>query len=488
MRHKLRFYFGNELHELDSCAPTLTLLDWLRLEMAKTGTKEGCAEGDCGACTIVVGRLEAGRLTYRALNACILFLPTLDGCQILSVEHLKAGRTLHPVQQALVDFHGSQCGFCTPGIVMSLFALWLNQSNPDIGRIEDVLAGNLCRCTGYRPIIDAAMSLRANPDRDLDPWLRDHADMQSKLLALADDETLSLQSAEGRFLSPATLPDLARLVLQEPQAILVAGATDVGLWVTKGMQQPNVVIALNRVEALTQIHASAQETSFGAMVPLTKLRDVMGAMHPQIDELLRRFGSEQVRNSGTIGGNIANGSPIGDLPPVLIAMNARVVLQRGETERSLPLEAFFLDYKKQDRQQGEFVTRIIVPGLAPQSLFHVSKITKRMDEDISAVCGAFWLELRDGRVLAARLAFGGMAAVPKRAAKAEAALVGEIWSHAAAQAAAHALDLDFSPLDDWRASAAYRRQVAANLLKRLAFETLQPEIQSRTIALGVAHA
>ncbi len=483
MRDVLRFLLGNELVEISSCDPTLTVLDWLRLDRRVTGSKEGCAEGDCGACTVVVGRLDQGQLRYEAINACIRFLPTLDGCHVLTVEHLKGDDgALHPVQQAMVDCHGSQCGFCTPGFVMSLFALWLNEDAPSISRIEDALAGNLCRCTGYEPIIAAAQRMYRLGNRDRFASGRDA--IAVRLHGLADGETLSLSGPAGRFLAPATVEALADLVVAHPQATLLAGATDVGLWVTKGMRRLDPVIYLGRIEALRVIEDGGDHLRIGAMATLAQVRPALTALSPQLDELMRRFGGEQVRNAGTIGGNIANGSPIGDLPPALIALEARLILRRGGERRTVPMEDFFLDYRKQDRREGEFVEAVIVPKLAPDALFHVSKISKRFDEDISAVCGAFLLSIGvGGRIAQARLAYGGMAGIPKRAAAAEAALIGRRWDEAAIVAAIAALPGDFTPLSDMRASAGYRRSIAGNLLRRFLIETTQPGVETRVAGL-----
>lgn len=485
MRETLRFLLGEELVEIASCDPTLTVLDWLRLERRLTGSKEGCAEGDCGACTVVVGRLDRGALRYEAINACIRFLPTLDGCQLLTVEHLKAeDGALHPVQQAMVECHGSQCGFCTPGFVMSLLALRLNEAAPDVARIEDALAGNLCRCTGYEPIIAAAQLMNEIADPRQDRFVRNREVIAGRLVALADEETLSLAGPGGSFHAPASTTALADLIAAHPQATLVAGATDVGLWVTKGMRRLDPVIYLGRIEALRAISDGGDHLRFGAMASHIDVRAALAGLSPQLDELMRRFGGEQVRNAGTIGGNIANGSPIGDLPPALIALGARLVLRKGRERREIPLEAFFLDYRKQDRRPGEFVETVLVPKLPAGALFHVSKISKRFDEDISAVCGAFLLRIDDnGRIAEAHLAYGGMAGIPKRAAAAEAALIGKPWGEAAVAAAVAALPRDFTPLTDMRASAGYRLTVAGNLLRRFLIETTQPQVETRVAGL-----
>ncbi len=474
MRRTVKFLLNDRLQTLEGFDPTLTLLDWLRNERRLTGTKEGCAEGDCGACTILVGRLRNGELRYEAINACIRFVATLDGCHVVTVEHLKTSAGgLHPVQQAMVELHGSQCGFCTPGIVMSLTALWLGHDTaPSRDRIEEALAGNLCRCTGYGPIVAALARAYEIEASSADRLAVGRGEVVRKLGMIADRQVIEVSDGERTLFAPATADQLADLVAAHPEATLVAGATDVGLWITKMLLRPGKVISLSRVNELDRIEDKGDRLVIGALASVSDARAALGALDPQIDEMIRRFGSEQVRNAGTIGGNVANGSPIGDSPPLLIALGASVTLRRGAERRTVLLEDFFIAYKKQDRQPGDFVEEIIVPKPKPGALVHVSKISKRFDEDISSVCGAFRLE-RDaaGKVTQAVLAFGGMAATPKRAASAEAALVGRIFSLASAEAAAKALANDFTPLDDWRATARYRSTVAANLIRRFQIET-----------------
>lgn len=474
-RTTLRFVSGSETCEIAGCDPTLTVLDWLRLQQRRTGTKEGCAEGDCGACTVVVGRMDQGRLRYEAINACIRFLPSLDGCHLLTVEHLRQDDgSLHPVQQAMVDHHGAQCGFCTPGIVMSLYALWLNEASPSISRIEDALAGNLCRCTGYRPIIDAARAMYDRRAMLQDTVAAQQAEIAARLTAWADDAPLELAQDGRHFLAPVTTDAFAALYAQNPMALIVAGSTDIGLWVTKGLQKPEILLSPARIPALRQITSTPDATQFGAMVSVREVRQALSA-NTQLNEMLRRFGGEQIRNAGTIGGNIGNGSPIGDLPPALIALGAHLTLRQGDSRRELPLEEYFLAYRRQDRRPGEFIEQITVPHLPEGALFHISKISKRFDEDISTLCAAFRLVLSpDGRIAGARLAYGGMAATPKRASHAEAALRGKLWDKASVRAAIDALAQDFTPLSDMRASSTYRLTVAGNLLHRFLIETTEP--------------
>ncbi|MDJ1157054.1 xanthine dehydrogenase small subunit [Chelatococcus sp. SYSU_G07232] len=490
MRDHVRFLLGDELREIRDVDPTMTVLDWLRTVERRVGTKEGCAEGDCGACTVVVGRLDGGRLRHEAVNACIRFLPTLDGCQLLTVEHLKAedGR-LHPVQQALVDRHGSQCGFCTPGFVMSLFALYQNEERPTPERIDDALAGNLCRCTGYAPIAAAAERMYELGAPADDRFSVRRNEVARRLAALADEATVAVGRDGRRFFAPASADALAALCLEHPDACIVAGATDVGLWVTKHQRVLPTVIYTGRVRDLRTIVDTGEALSIGAAVTYADAAAPLARLYPDVGELVRRIGAEQVRNMGTVGGNIANGSPIGDGPPALIAAGARLVLRRGDERRTLPLEDFFIAYGRQDRRPGEFVERIIVPKPNPADRFRAYKISKRFDQDISAVCGAFRLRVENGRVADVRLAYGGMAGTPKRASEAEKALLGQPWTEASVHAAMAALARDFTPLTDWRASAGYRQRVAANLLMKLYVETTEPSAETRLVGdRSLAHA
>ncbi|MFL5332556.1 MAG: xanthine dehydrogenase small subunit [Geminicoccaceae bacterium] len=472
MRDKIRFLLGQEPVELDRVDPTQTVLDWLRLERRRTGTKEGCNEGDCGACTVVVARPNGGTLDYRAVNACIQFVATLDGCQVLTVEDLKgADGSLHPVQQAMVDCHGSQCGFCTPGFVMSMFALTRTANSvPGEEAIDEALAGNLCRCTGYAPIVRAVQQAFATGSRT--DAIEATADTTlARLRALIDDSTLVVGDGGRRFIAPATVDALAEVLLAEPAATIVAGCTDVGLWVTKQMRRLDPVVYLGRVKELQRIEETAERVVIGAAVSHSDAMSVLAPLYPDLGEMWRRFASVQIRNAGTVGGNIANGSPIGDANPSLIATGATLQLRRGGEHRSLPLEEFFIAYGKQDRRPGEFVLSVTVPRPAAGSRYRAYKISKRFDQDISAVMAAFQLRLDGDRVAEARLAFGGMAATPRRAAHAEAAIVGRSWTEATVEAGMAALGQDFQPISDMRASAGYRLAVARNLLRRLHVET-----------------
>jgi xanthine dehydrogenase small subunit len=489
MRERVRFLLGQELRELDRVDPTLTVLDYLRLVERRTGTKEGCNEGDCGACTVAIGRLENDHVRYRAVNACIRLVGQLDGCQLLTVEDLKAqDGAPHPVQRAMVECHGAQCGFCTPGFVMSLFVLYENDPKADHSttsltpeRVDDALAGNLCRCTGYAPIVAAAHRMlqlsRGNPDR----LATERPDTVARLQALQDEETVVVGDGARRFHAPATADALAEILLAHPEARIVAGTTDVGLWVTKDLRLIDEVVDISRVKELQKITDTGDALEIGAGVTYADALPVLAALYPDIGEVFRRLGGEQVRNVGTIGGNIANGSPIGDSPPLLIALGTRLVLRRGEERREMALEDFFVDYGKQDRQPSEFVERIILPKPGAGLRFRAYKVAKRFDQDISAVLGAFALRLTDGKVADARIAYGGMAATPKRAANAEAALAGQPWNEVSLEAAVSALAQDFTPISDWRASASYRAKVAGNLLRRLFIECTDEGTRTRLV-------
>ena len=430
------FLLNGETVQVDA-EPTRTLLDWLREDRGLCGTKEGCNEGDCGACTVMVTDADGAK----ALNACILFLPQLHGKAVRTVEGITApDGTLHPVQEAMVTHHGSQCGFCTPGFIASMAV------GHATGRTDhdDILAGNLCRCTGYAPIIRAAKSAESAPKAK---WLEENPPVVA-----------------AQPYAPETLDVLATWYVENPDATLIAGATDVGLWVTKQLRDLPKVAFLNRCTELREITVTDDQITFGAAVTMTEALMVLREHHPSYAEMVRRYGSEQVRNAATIGGNIANGSPIGDNPPALIALGATLNLRHGKVTRDLPLEDFFIGYGKQDRAAGELVTGVTLTKHAPDLMCY--KISKRFDQDISAVCGCFNISVSDGLVSTARIAFGGMAGTPHRASTVEAALVGQPWTEATIETAASEFADDYEPMSDMRASAAYRAEVAANLLHR----------------------
>jgi xanthine dehydrogenase small subunit len=468
-RTHLSFRFRGQTRTLDRFAPRTTLLDWLREEAGATGTKEGCGEGDCGACTVVLSRPRGGGVSYEPVNACILLLGQIDGAELITVEDLAEGQTLHPVQQAMVDFHGSQCGFCTPGIVMSLFAHYHSGAVATRESVNEALAGNLCRCTGYKPIVDAALATCDGAPADR--FGATTAARAEALLAAGDDRDLIVGDEAAFFAAPASEASLAALYASHPDAVLLAGATDVGLWITKQFRDLKKIIWLGRVAGLDAIETGGAGLRLGAGATLLDATPHLKALHADLGSMMSRFGSMQVRASGTVGGNIANGSPIGDLPPALIALDASVELRKGEASRKLPLENFFLAYGKQDRAPGEYVRALEIPRLDADEAYRAFKVSKRFDEDISAVMSAFKLTLDGRRVADARIAYGGMAATPKRALGAEQALVGASLDDPASWSAARqALSRDFAPLTDMRASAAYRSEVAANLLLRALME------------------
>ncbi|UWQ22263.1 xanthine dehydrogenase small subunit [Jannaschia sp. W003] len=425
--------------------PTVTLLDWLRAR-GLTGTKEGCNEGDCGACSVVVTDARGAR----PLNACILFMPQLRGRAVRTVEGIAApDGTLHPVQEAMIEHHGSQCGFCTPGFVTTMACAHLN------GRTDhaDQIAGNLCRCTGYAPILRAA---EAAADLPVPDHMRD-----APLPHPAENTSGARGPAPA---CPTSADALADWYLANPDATLVAGATDVGLWVTKQFRDLGPVAFLADCDDLRGVEVTGDAIEIGALTDMETLRHALAPHFPAFAELLRRYGSVQVRSAATLGGNVANGSPIGDSPPPLIALGATLHLRRGNERRAMPLEDFFLEYGKQDRRPGEFVERVTIPR-QPDAL-SVQKLSKRFDQDISAVCGAFRLPVEDGTLRGVRVAFGGMAGIPARARAVEAALEGQPFEEASFAAAAPLFAEDFQPLSDMRASAEYRLMACEGMLLR----------------------
>ena len=471
---EIRFVRRGEIVTLRDIPPDRTLLDLLREDLACTGTKEGCGEGDCGACTVVLGEATPDGLRYRAVNSCIRLAHSVDGLALWTVEDLAgADGRLHPAQEALVQCHGSQCGFCTPGFVMSLFAMYQNRvcRGQAITRAQasEDLSGNLCRCTGYRPILDAARQMA-----DLPPAQVDEAAVLDQLQTLAADT--SPQAPDTAYLAPRSLQALLELRARHPQAQLVAGCTDVGLWVTKQHRQFPQVLDLTRVAELRRIERYPHHIAIGAAVPLADAFAVLEADRPQLHAFAARFAGLPVRNAGTLGGNVANGSPIGDSMPLLIALGAHVVLMRQGSHRDMPLEALYTGYRQNVMAPGEVLAWIKVPlpvreEAAGTEFLRVYKISKRFDDDISAVCLAVRLQLSHRRVVAASIGVGGVAATPVRALRTEAALHGQPWSAATARAAAEVLRAEFQPISDMRASAAYRTEVLGNLLQRLWLES-----------------
>ncbi|MFJ4145118.1 xanthine dehydrogenase small subunit [Pseudomonas sp. NPDC089734] len=478
----IQFLLNQELKTEHTLDPNLTVLNYLRGHAHKTGTKEGCASGDCGACTVVVGELETdgqGRehIRYRSLNSCLTFVASLHGKQLISVEDLKHQGQLHSVQKAMVDCHGSQCGFCTPGFVMSLFALQKNSSQPDTHQAHEALAGNLCRCTGYRPILAAAE--QACSSHQPDQFDQRQAQTIARLSAIAPKETGELNDGEKRSLVPLTVTDLATLYEAHPQARLLAGGTDLALEVTQFHKPLPVMIHVGHIAELKRIEHFDDRLEIGAAASLTDCHAALKAEYPDFGELLQRFASLQIRNQGTLGGNIGNASPIGDSPPLLIALGAQLVLRKGNTRRTLALEDYFIDYRVTARQESEFIEKIIVPKATGHRAFRAYKVSKRLDDDISAVCAAFNLLIENGSIVEARIAFGGMAAIPKRAAACERALIGHPWTSASVEQACAALAEDFTPLSDFRASKEYRLLSAQNLLRKYFIELQTPTIATR---------
>lgn len=496
----VRFLLNGSETSVSGLDPTTTLLQVLRERLHCTGTKEGCAEGDCGACAVVVADLNAGgTLGYRSVNSCIRFAGSVDGKAVFTVEGLRdhppgaaVDSGLHPVQQAIVECHGSQCGFCTPGFVMSLFALYKQGAPSDRQVIDDALSGNLCRCTGYRPIVEAAA--RALADRRSLPGWRgrhppgtdpDEGRIAALLAHWRAEPSLALASPRGSFHAPRSLAELTDLIARMPEARLVAGGTDVGLWVTKQHRDLGDVIHTGEVAELRVAARTSDTITIGAAVTLTEAFALLAHDYPELDEAWRRFGSVPIRNSGTLGGNVANGSPIGDSMPVLLALGASVELAGRDGRRVLPLADFYTGYQTSVRLPGEVLVAIRTPRRVPGLIVRAYKVSRRHDQDISAVFACFALELAGETVRSFSIGVGGMAAVPRRAIRTEAFLRGRPWNETTVRAAIEVLASEFLPLDDWRASAAYRSRVLGNLLRRFLLESQAPEVATRVLAATV---
>lgn len=464
----ITFLLNQELRQESELSPNMTVLQYLRTQVQKTGTKEGCGSGDCGACTVVLGEVVEGKLQYRSVNSCLTFVSSLHGKQLITVEDLKNKDKLHPTQQAMVDFHGSQCGYCTPGFIMSMFALSKNKPAANKEDVMESLAGNLCRCTGYRPIVDAALSLVSNEPL-MDQFVELEKTTVARLQTLAE-QPASLSHGNLTAYLPRSINELADIYSANPKAKLVAGGTDLALEVTQFHREIETLINLNLVDDMKVCEESDDALHIGANVAISDAYQLLTTHYADFGELLHRFASLQVRNQGTLGGNIGNASPIGDAPPLLIALNAQIKLRRGKQSRIMPIEEYFISYKVTAQQESEFIEQIIIPKPKANETFRAYKLSKRLDDDISAVCGAFNIQIEDNKVIGARIAFGGMAATPKRATRCENALLGKEWNQANIDEAMSEIHNDFEPLSDFRASKEYRSLTAANMLRRFFIE------------------
>ena len=464
---EIRFLLNGEARAESGVPPTTTVLDWLRLNARLTGTKEGCAEGDCGACTVVIGREDGGKLRYEAVNSCLMLVPQLDGAEVLTVDGLAAADgTLHPVQQALIDTDGTQCGFCTPGFVMTMFAFHHGGESAKDTLIHEALAGNLCRCTGYRSIVDACRRVAAGPS---DRFAGTAAKTVETLRALPHCK--DYRHGTQMYLIPRTLDELHRATAEHPDALLHAGGTDLGLRVSKDREAFPKVIATTAVAELQTITTDAQALTIGGGVTYTQALPHLDQHFPDFGALVRRIGSRQIRNLGTLAGNLANASPIGDTIPCLIALDASVTLTSSAGSRTLPVEDFITGYRKTALAPGEVIAAIHIPLLSAGQRFTAYKLSKRFDQDISTVVAAFRLALDGNKVRDIRAAYGGMAARAMRAANLEAALTGREWTESVDADIDAAIARDFTPMGDHRGSAAYRMRAAANLVRRLRLES-----------------
>lgn len=478
--NSIRFVLNGNVVETEVVDPTRTVLQFLREDLRMTGTKEGCAEGDCGACTVVVVEVDRSGdgVELNTINSCIQFLPTLDGKELITVEGLHGeDGGLHPVQQAMVDQHGSQCGFCTPGFVMSLYALYRANLKPSRQEIDDALAGNLCRCTGYRPIIAAAQCMH----EQMDDW--DAGQHLHVLRTVQREGDLILESGRRRFFAPQDIATFATIYSQHPEATILAGGTDIGLWVTKHHRELETVIYTGRVSELLDLQTRDSHLEIGGAVSVTDAGVAIVQQYPGLDELFRRFASPPIRNAGTLGGNVANGSPIGDSMPALMVLGASLALRCGDKERQLKLDDFYHDYQVNDLQAGEFVARIRIPLARDGVRVASHKWSKRFDQDISAVCTAYSLELDGNTVSEFRMACGGLAATIRHAEKCEQVVNGAAWTEETIDKACAALAEDFTPISDMRASADIRLVAAQNLLRRFWLES-RGEVEETVYTYG----
>jgi xanthine dehydrogenase small subunit len=480
---KVRFLLNNDDVVIENIDPNLTVLQYLREIQFKSGTKEGCASGDCGACTVVLAELDENKpdqLNYKSINSCITFVGSLHGKQLITVEDLKDGAKLHHAQQTIVDNHGSQCGFCTPGFVMSSFALHKHNKTPSRSEVLEALAGNLCRCTGYRSIIEAAIT--SNKSTEQDSFAQHYQQTLSKLIELKKLPKPVLSGNNHDFISPKNIDELAYELTSEPNSTLVAGGTDLALSVTQNLATIDKLVYVGNVKELTSMTETEAEIIIGSALPYSKFIETLHHYYPELGDMIERIGSKQVRNTGTLGGNVGNASPIGDMPPALIALGANMTLHLNGEERTILVEDYFVDYKKTVLKPSEFIKSIQIPKPTAGQTLKLYKISKRIDDDISAVLAAFFIEQGDGgKITNVRLAFGGMAGIPKRASATEQTLQGKSLDKESVAQAKLALATDFQPMSDVRASDKYRMKVAQNLIEKCYLEMQNRTIETRVM-------
>ncbi len=465
--NKVQFIYENKLIELENPDPNQTILNFIRDKLKKTGTKEGCAEGGCGACTIVLGELENKKIKYKAINSCISFTPTLHGKQLIVVENLVSKNgSYHPVQEAMAKYHASQCGFCTPGFVMSIFAMSKNKKNNNNDDIKDAISGNLCRCTGYRPIIDAAKNIKKNYSDEFN----ENSKKTINLLKKIHSKSIIIENKNKKYFAPKTINELRTVIQKNPDSDFLSGGTDLSLKVTKDREEIKKIINLNNIKELNFIKIKNNEIIFGSTTPLIQVEKFILKYYPDFNNILRRYGSVQIRNVGTIGGNIATASPIGDTLPLLLSLNAKIIIQTKKGNKQVLLNNFFIKYRKTKLKKGEFIKSIIIP-IYKNHNFKAYKISKRFDDDISSVCASFNFKIKDQRIQDVAIAYGGMAEIPKRAKNCENFLKNSKFSEDIFEKAKNLLKKDFNPISDMRASKKYRLEVAANLLVKFFIET-----------------
>ena len=479
----VRFLVDDKEQCVGNIDPNMTLLDFLRDSLTLKGTKEGCASGDCGACTVVLACIDddAESLSYASVNSCVTLVGNIHGKQVITVEHLEDASRLHHCQKAMVDHHASQCGFCTPGFIMSLFAHSKNFTKRSRENVITSLAGNLCRCTGYQPIIDAGM--RTPPEGYQDRFEREQERTINQLKSIDRKDKLPTISCDNRhFFCPQTIDQLAEILVEYPEARLIAGGTDLALEVTQDLKTIKVLVSTLRVKELRNLSDSANQIEIGAAVNFSTFKSAIISIYPDLKELIERFGSLQIRNQCTLGGNIANASPIADMPPLLMILDASVVLRKGKERREIGLQDFYLSYKKTVLRESEFIESIRIPKIEHGHLVRVYKVSKRFEDDISASCGAIWITTENGKIKRAHIAFGGMSEIPKRALNCEKALEGLAWNEETIKLGMEAVRDDFSPITDFRATKDYRLQVSQNLLLRYFHELNNPSANPARIA------